>query len=323
MKRLIVAVLAGLGVAGASAVALPFALGLAPQTAGATGCPSGETYVNSASAQNGNSLQVCSTFNGSYATLKWYVYNSSGLELGRDSRDRAQLATPWGLAVTADSKFIVITARTDGIPPYTNPAIFEWFLYRSDGGGGLQDWCPIAYNDSACGVTGLVQTSDGKIGIAIAHELLEVCGYFQCFIPYAKWDIYGSDGGQTDTQDIRNAQLLLLQATPANKITVAICRFNNPTPTPDFELKYTYGISGTLESTVGPTTPCTTDPPPPPPPTPPPLAVGGIAEQPDVTALSSAAASGRDYTLYILGAGTVLIVAGTGAVAAHQRRRRG
>ncbi|MBI5285723.1 MAG: thrombospondin type 3 repeat-containing protein, partial [Chloroflexi bacterium] len=50
-------------------------------------------------------------------------------------------------------------------------------------------------------------------------------------------------------------------------------------------------------------------------------AVGGIAEQPDVIALPSAAASpGRDYTLYILGGAVAFIVAAAGAAGWHKRR---
>jgi hypothetical protein len=37
--------------------------------------------------------------------------------------------------------------------------------------------------------------------------------------------------------------------------------------------------------------------------------VGGIAEQPDVAALPSAASSGRDYTAYILGATVAFLAA--------------
>jgi hypothetical protein len=46
----------------------------------------------------------------------------------------------------------------------------------------------------------------------------------------------------------------------------------------------------------------------------PPPGVGGIAEQPDVASLPSAASSGPDYTAYVLGAFIVLIVAAAGAV---------
>jgi hypothetical protein len=50
-----------------------------------------------------------------------------------------------------------------------------------------------------------------------------------------------------------------------------------------------------------------------------PPSVGGMAEQPDLAALPSAASSGRDYTLYILGAAVALLAA---AGAAGWRRRR-
>ncbi len=53
-----------------------------------------------------------------------------------------------------------------------------------------------------------------------------------------------------------------------------------------------------------------------------PPSVGGIAEEPGVQALTSAApSSGRDYAAYILGAAFVLVVAAAGAVS--WRRRRG
>ena len=45
----------------------------------------------------------------------------------------------------------------------------------------------------------------------------------------------------------------------------------------------------------------------------PPVSVGGIAEQPDMTALPSAASSGRDYMAYIFGASVAFIVVAAGA----------
>lgn len=64
-------------------------------------------------------------------------------------------------------------------------------------------------------------------------------------------------------------------------------------------------------------------PPPPTPTPPPPPSVGGIAEQPEVAAPpSAAAASGRNYTMQILGvAGAVLAALGAGAWATLRRRR--
>ncbi len=53
------------------------------------------------------------------------------------------------------------------------------------------------------------------------------------------------------------------------------------------------------------------------------VSVGGIAEQPDVTALPSAAASsGREYTPYVLGAAVALFVAAVGVAGWYVRRKR-
>lgn len=50
--------------------------------------------------------------------------------------------------------------------------------------------------------------------------------------------------------------------------------------------------------------------------------VGGVAEHPDVTALPLAAASGRDYSGYILGAAVAFAVTAVGATGWRRRRRR-
>jgi hypothetical protein len=54
-----------------------------------------------------------------------------------------------------------------------------------------------------------------------------------------------------------------------------------------------------------------------------PASVGGIAEQPDLTALPSvASSSGHGYTVYILGAAVALIAAAGGAAGWRKRRKR-
>jgi hypothetical protein len=54
------------------------------------------------------------------------------------------------------------------------------------------------------------------------------------------------------------------------------------------------------------------------PPAPP--SVGGIAEQPDVAALPSTSASGRDYTVYVLVAAVACVMAAAGASGWRTRR---
>jgi hypothetical protein len=187
-------------------------LGLTLRETKAASCPSGDTFVNSVTAPNGNSLLVCQS---SYAggSLGWYIYDSSDHLLNSSGQGGA---TFQDLYATPDSKFLFVCSLSGAL---------GWYIYGSNG-----QQCGSS-GQSGATLQGVAITNDGKI--AFVYYTNSALG----------WYIYGSNCVQTAGSGGTGWALRNVWATGDNKLHVEICSSNTVST-------YNYGVAGTLESTT-------------------------------------------------------------------------
>lgn len=145
----------------------------------------------------------------------------------------------------------------------------------------------------------LPQPIQSQSGASADYRLIATDAAAAGYAASANYHLY-STNGQSGGEGVASSASYKLQTGFLQR---AFLSASTPTSTP----------TATFTATV---TPTATN-------TPPPVAVGGIAEQPDVTALrSGASSSGRGYAIYIVGVGMASVFAAAAAVGWRRRLAR-
>jgi hypothetical protein len=219
------------------------------------------------------------------------------------------MCAPWSFTLT-------LNGTTGGANLYTNPAAAGTYTIRAiltsewdednDGWGNQLDNCPLIDNPAQtdADLDFLGAGCDNNDSVPVVDKDIDTIsnGYDNC--PFAA----NATQADSDLDNIGDA---------CDPNTSEASRF-----VLDCSQDVFVGVSGSdtagctnLAAPVVTPTPTSTPTPPPP------SSVGGVANQPDVTALPSNSPSpGRNYMLYVIGAATTaLIVVAFGAVAWHRR----